>query len=102
MVVFRIFFTKTYDHFCTNCTKELLTKEWESFAEEYLLSCKESKDYRTTLFGFVTMSQEDVNLKILAECTRVTKEYPTALGLEELYHPLYLIMMAKADEILKS
>ncbi len=85
-----------------DATKELLTKEWESFAEEYLLSCKESKDYRTTLFGFVTMSQEDVNLKILAECTRVTKEYPTALGLEELYHPLYLIMMAKADEILKS
>ena len=26
MVVFRIFFTKTYDHFCANCTKELLTK----------------------------------------------------------------------------
>lgn len=28
MLVFRIFFTKTYDHFCAICVKELLTKSF--------------------------------------------------------------------------
>ncbi len=76
-------------------------QEWRYFAREYILSCKNSKDYCSTLFGFVSMSENEVAEKILTECRRVTKEYPVTLGLEELYRPLYVIMMAEADRLLK-
>lgn len=78
-----------------------IEQEWRYFAREYILSCKNSKDYCSTLFGFVSMSENEVSEKILTECRRVTKDYPSSLGLEELYRPLSVIMMAEADRLLK-
>ena len=51
------------------------------------------------LFGFITISKEEIKNKILTECSRVTKDFPTALGMEELYKPLYLIMMEEINKI---
>ena len=77
-----------------------LEQEWRYFSREYILSCQNSKNYCTTLLGLVSMPDEDVKEKILAECLRVTKEYPATLDLEELYHPLHIIMMSEAKRLL--
>lgn len=96
------------DQFCLTAyetasteSQKAFEQEWKYFAREYILSCKNSKDYCSTLFGFVSMSEDDIKHKITTECIRVTKDYPATLGLEGLYRPLYIIMMAEADRLLK-
>ena len=79
--------------------KKLFEQEWTRFAKEYINSCLNNKNYTTMLFGFITISKEEINNKILTECSRVTKDFPTALGMEELYKPLYLIMMEEINKI---
>lgn len=80
--------------------KESLVQEWHSFAKEYLLSCKNSRSYGTALFGILPLSADTIKQKILAECTRITKDYPSKLGLEELFKPLYEIMMEETGNVL--
>ena len=79
--------------------KKLFEQEWTRFAKEYINSCLNNKNYTTMLFGFITISKEEIKNKILTECSRVTKDFPTALGMEELYKPLYLIMMEEINKI---
>ena len=79
--------------------KKLFEQEWTRFAKEYINSCLNNKNYTTMLFGFITISKEEIKNKILRECSRVTKDFTTALGMEELYKQLYLIMMEEINKI---
>lgn len=80
--------------------KEKLEQEWHSFANEFLSSCKYSRDYGTAMFGILRLSDDKIKQKIEEEYTRVTKEYPAILGLEELFWPLYQIMKEEAEKVL--
>jgi len=80
--------------------KQMLENEWQKFAKEFVHIYKTDKNYASSLFGFGSISDEDVNAKIILEIENVTHRYARFIGLEELFYPLYRIMKATADEIL--
>ena len=79
--------------------KQLLETEWKKFAEEFIHVYKTDRNYSSSIFGFGSISEEDVNDKIKLEIENVTLRYPHFIGLEELYRPLYKIMKAEADKL---
>lgn len=79
--------------------KQLLETEWKKFAEEFIHVYKTDRNYSSSIFGFGSISEEDVNDKIKLEIENVTLRYPRFIGLEELYRPLYKIMKAEADKL---
>lgn len=80
--------------------KQMLEKEWQIFAEEFIHVYKTDRNYSSSIFGFGSLSDEDINAKIKLEIENVTLRYARYIGLEELYQPLYLIMKATADRLL--
>lgn len=79
--------------------KQLLETEWKKFAEEFIHVYKTDRNYSSSIFGFGSISEEDVNDKIKLEIENVMLRYPRFIGLEELYRPLYKIMKAEADKL---
>lgn len=82
--------------------KQMLEEEWQKFANEFIHVYKTDRNYSSSIFGFGSISDEDVNAKIKLEIENVTLRYPRYIGLEELYRPLYLIMKATADKLLST
>lgn len=82
--------------------KQLLEAEWKKFAEEFIQVYKTDRNYSSSIFGFGSISDEDVNAKIKSEIENVTLRYPRFIGLKELYSPLYLIMKETADRLLST
>lgn len=80
--------------------KQMLEKEWQIFAEEFIHVYKTDRNYSSSIFGFGSLSDEDINAKIKLEIENVTFRYARYIGLEELYQPLYKIMKATADKLL--
>ncbi|MCR4654912.1 MAG: hypothetical protein K5770_01565 [Lachnospiraceae bacterium] len=60
---------------------ELLFEEWKNFAEVYLSTCA-SHSYRSTLFGFLTLKDDVVAMKIAKEIDTVTRLSPRQFNLE--------------------
>ncbi len=79
--------------------KQMLEEEWQKFANEFIHVYKTDRNYSSSIFGFGSISDEDVNDKIKLEIENVTLRYPRFIGLEELYSPLYKIMKAVADKL---
>ncbi len=79
--------------------KQMLEEEWQKFANEFIHVYKTDRNYSSSIFGFGSISDEDVNDKIKLEIENVTLRYPRFIGLEELYSPLYKIMKAEADKL---
>lgn len=69
--------------------QNILVTEWKDFALGYLLSCFDSKSYRSTLFGMIPMKDHTVARKLASEIKLITKEYPGIFGMEEGFRPLY-------------
>ena len=82
--------------------KQMLEEEWHKFAKEFIHVYKTDRNYSSSILGFGSISDEDVNDKIKLEIENVTFRYARYIGLEELYRPLYQIMKATADELLSS
>jgi len=82
--------------------KQMLENEWQKFAEEFIHVYKTDRNYSSSIFGFGSLSDEDVNAKIKMEIENVTLRYPRFIGLEKLYRPLYLIMKESSDKLLIS
>ena len=80
--------------------KQLLEAEWQKFAEEFIHVYKTDRNYSSSIFGFGSISDEDVNAKIILEIENVTHRYARFIGLEELFRPLYEIMKKEADKLL--
>ena len=80
--------------------KQMLEKEWQIFAEEFIHVYRTDRNYSSSIFGFGSISDEDVNAKIKSEIENVTLRYARYIGLEELYRPLNKIMKATADRLL--
>lgn len=80
--------------------KKMLENEWQKFAKEFMHIYKTDRNYSSSLFGFGSISDEDVNAKIILEIENVTHRYARFIGLEELFFPLYRIMKATAEELL--
>ena len=80
--------------------KQMLNEEWKKFAEEFIHVYKTDRNYSSSIFGFGSISEEDVNAKIILEIENVTLRYARYIGLEELYRPLYTIMKETADSLL--
>ena len=80
--------------------KQMLEEEWQIFAEEFIHVYKTDRNYSSSIFGFGSLSDEDINAKIKLEIENVTLRYARYIGLEELYQPLYKIMKATADRLL--
>ena len=78
----------------------MLENEWQKFAKEFMHIYKTDRNYSSSVFGFGSISDEDVNAKIILEIENVTHRYARFIGLEELFRPLYLIMKATAEELL--
>lgn len=79
--------------------RQVLEDEWQKFAEEFIRVYKTDRNYSSSIFGFGSISDEDVNDKIKLEIENVTLRYPRFIGLEELYSPLYKIMKNAADKL---
>ena len=79
--------------------KQMLEEEWEKFAEEFIHVYKTDRSYSSSIFGFGSLSDEEVNNKIILEIENVTHRYPRFIGLEELYNPLHRIMKKEADKL---
>ncbi len=79
--------------------RQVLEAEWQKFAEEFIHVYKTDRNYSSSIFGFGSISDEDVNDKIKLEIENVTLRYPRFIGLEELYSPLYKIMKNAADKL---
>lgn len=82
--------------------RQLLETEWQKFANEFIHVYKTDRNYSSSIFGFGSISDEDVNDKINLEIENVTLRYPRYIGLEELYRPLYQIMKTTADKLLST
>jgi hypothetical protein len=82
--------------------KQMLENEWQKFAEEFIHVYKTDRNYSSSVFGFGSLSDEDINAKIKLEIENVTLRYARYIGLEELYQPLYLIMKDTAERLLSS
>ena len=80
--------------------KQMLEEEWKKFAKEFMHIYKTDRNYSSSIFGFGSLSEEDVNTKIILEIENVTLRYPRFIGLEKLYNPLYKIMKEEADRTL--
>lgn len=78
-----------------------LTAEWHDFAGTFLLACTGSKSYRSTLFGLVSISDDDLAEKIAHEIAQVTEEYPAMFGHEETFQPLSAIMKQRYRELVR-
>lgn len=78
---------------------QILEAEWKKFAEEFIHVYKTDRNYSSSIFGFGSISDEEVNKKIILEIENVTHRYPRFIGLEELYRPLYKIMKEEADKL---
>lgn len=69
MVVFRIFFTKTYDHFCAICTKELLrasTSNYIMFNNKKYTYVDESIEEGYIKYSLLDYENNDVVIKVIA------------------------------------
>lgn len=82
--------------------KQLLETEWNKFAEEFIHVYQTDRNYSSSIFGFGSLSDEDIHNKIKLEIENVTLRYPRFIGLEDLYRPLYLVMKATADRLLSA
>jgi len=79
--------------------RQILETEWQKFAKEFIQVYKTDRNYSSSIFGFGSISEEDVIAKIKLEIENVTLCYPRFIGLEELYSPLHKIMKAEADKL---
>lgn len=79
--------------------KQMLEDEWKKFAKEFIHIYKTDRNYSSSIFGFGSLSDEEVNSKIKLEIENVTHRYPRFIGLEELYNPLYKIMKEEANKL---
>ena len=82
--------------------KQMFEEEWQKFAEEFIHVYKSDRNYSSSIFGFGSLSDADINAKIKLEIENVTLRYARYIGLEELYQPLYLIMKDTAERLLSS
>ncbi|MBQ7564631.1 MAG: hypothetical protein IJT16_11655 [Lachnospiraceae bacterium] len=75
---------RDYTDLCVlDCERDaLLFKEWENFAGLYLSTCA-SHEYRSTLFGTITLKDEVVAAKIASEIDTVTRLVPRVFHFEE-------------------
>ena len=75
---------KNYTVLCVlDCERDVnLYKEWGNFAEVYLSTCA-SHEYRSTLFGTITLKDEVVAAKIASEIDTVTRLVPRIFHFEE-------------------
>ena len=72
---------------------EVLKAEWKDFAYRYILSCADSRNYRTAILGFVPMKDETIAWKILREIDDLTRVIPAQFGYEKECEPLRAIML---------
>lgn len=73
----------------TETEQKILTMEWEDFVFRYLISCFDSKAYRSTIFGMIPAKDPAVARKLAKEIKSVIRDYPARLGMEREFDPLY-------------
>lgn len=71
---------------------EILKEEWSDFARCLINACAGSKNYCSTLFGFVRIQDTVIAEKIASEILMVTRYYPARLGLDEPFTPFRQIV----------
>ena len=80
---------------------ESVKDEWRDFAETLLLSCCDTRAYRSGIFGLIDLGDEITAMRIAKEIDTVTRIYPAKLNLEELYLPLHEVMVTSYQDLLQ-
>lgn len=67
----------------------LLRMEWNAFFMQFIHTCSIDRTYGSTFFGVIPLTRDALSNKVGQELELITLEYPDALGLKDLFSPLY-------------
>lgn len=79
-----------------------MKREWRDFARTLLISCADTRAYRTALFGMIDLGDRVTAMRIAEEIDTVTGIYPDSLGCRELFQPLREVMIQTYRDILNA
>lgn len=77
-----------------------MKREWRDFARTLLISCADTRAYRTALFGMIDLGDRVTAMRIAEEIDTVTGIYPDSLACRELFQPLREVMIQTYRDIL--
>ena len=83
-----------------NNISDTMKREWRDFARTLLISCADTRAYRTALFGMIDLGDRITAMRIAEEIDTVTGIYPDSLDCRELFLPLREVMIQTYRDIL--
>lgn len=85
---------------CLRDASEGMKREWRDFARTMLISCADTKAYRTALFGMLDLGDRVTAMRIAEDIDRISGSYPAQLGCEELFRPFREVLIRAYQDIL--
>lgn len=80
----------------------ILHEEWESFSQEFILSCIDSHSYKQVAVGIGHVSDKNVAMRIAGDIDHITKKLPASFLLEEECKELHDIMVETYQQMLEN
>ena len=81
-------------------TSEKMRREWRDFARTLLITCADTRAYRTAIFGLIDLGDTITAMRIAEEIDRVTGIYPAQLQQEELFREFRNVLIQAYQDIL--
>ena len=81
-------------------TSEKMRREWRDFARTLLITCADTRAYRTAIFGLIDLGDKITAMRIAEEIDRVTGIYPAQLQQEELFREFRNVLIQAYQDIL--
>ena len=81
-------------------TSEKMRREWRDFARTLLITCADTRAYRTAIFGLIDLGDKITAMRIDEEIDRVTGIYPAQLQQEELFREFRNVLIQAYQDIL--
>ncbi len=79
---------------------EKMQREWRDFARTLLITCADTRAYRTAIFGLIDLGDKITAMRIAEEIDRVTGIYPAQLQQEELFREFRTVLIQAYQDIL--
>ena len=79
---------------------EKMRREWRDFARTLLITCADTRAYRTAIFGLIDLGDKITAMRIAEEIDRVTGIYPAQLQQEELFREFRNVLIQAYQDIL--
>ena len=92
---------KYADMLCLDDISSEMKREWRDFARTLLISCADTRAYRTAIFGLIDLGDRITAMRIAEEFDTVSRIYPAELGYEEQFAPLREILIQTYKDILR-